>query len=640
MDEALSPELERLQAEIVGLRAEISAVRSDIGIMKSDIAAARGQVSGTDGRVSRLAESLKELATSTSDGIASLRENLGELGDQLRRAHEIRTARDRRGDLEKTREERFGRRKDVRELAANLIHIVATGPVDERVVVDAARRRMMDVPDYWLYPAVIGIASWLSDDQERYATAIEMALQLDRPRTALFMTLVLRNQARGDALSQWLAAYLSGLVPTGLPPEFPVVADAAASGALGSDSASLLLERLDSWYREATGNRDARADAEGHWQRRLRGMGKPAEVKDFPMLARSCSGWEALRKRHEVTAALEAASVHFPDRFTRGADVTPDLAKRISSVLQSLAQASDPAEEEINREVRRIEAFLETGYRAAGEQPVARQEAESPGAAGIASMVDTSAFPAPSNGKRPDPTVTELVAIVMSASLIAEAADSLDAQAPRPASVTVSVGRRPQRTVSFEYPDAADEPVADAITGQATQAKSQVRAEISAATTVDQGRLGLSRRLSLLVLPGAAVLGSAPFVISTGEPSVDFVAPAAAIAAVALGWLALLPRRRKRLERVGSKLQEAADSDIDTAAAELTRMFEQDRRGTVCREELAGYLSGLSAADVRRATRVAAPAPPSGPRAFPAWTPLPTRPLPSVDAPGPPGALS
>jgi hypothetical protein len=228
----------------------------------------------------------------------------------------------------------------------------------------------------------------------------------------------------------------------------------------------------------------------------------------------------------------------------------------------------------------------------------------------------------------------------MSASLIAEAAESLDAQAPRPASVTVTVGRRPQRTVSFEYPDAADVPVADAITGQVAQAKSQVHAEISAATTVDKGRLRLSRRLSLLMLPGAAVLSGIPFIISTGEPSVDFVAPAAAIAAVALGWLALLPRQRKRLEQAGSKLREAAGSDIDTAAAELTRMFEQDRRGTVCREELAAYLNGLSDADVRRATRVAAPAPPSGPRAFPAWTPVPTKPLPPVDAPGTPGALS
>jgi hypothetical protein len=633
--EALSPELERLRAEIAGLRAEISAVRSDIGIMKSDVAAARGQVSGVDGRVSRLADSLGELARNTSDGIASLAGGLGELGDQLRRAHEIRTARDRRGDLEKTREERFGRRKDVRELAANLIHIVGTGSVDERVVLDAARRRMMDVPDYWLSPAVIAVASWLSDDQDRCATAIAMALQLDQSRTALFMTLLLRGQADGGALSQWLSAYLSGLVPASLPPELPVVTDAAASGALGSDSASLLMERLNAWYQEAARSPGTSGDPAGHWQRRLRGMGKPAEAKDFPMLARSCSAWEALRQRHQVTTALEAASAHFPDRFSRGADVTPDLAMRISSTLQSLAQATDAAEEEVNREVSRLETFLSASDGAAGEQPAAGVEADSPGAPGILPMVDTSAFPAPADGKWPDPTVTELVAIAASASLIAEAAGSLDAQAPRPASVMVRVGRRPQRTVSFEYPDARDAIVADAITGQAAQCKSQVHAEISAATTAGQGRLRLARRLSLLVLPGAAVLGGIPFVISTGVASVDFAAPAAAIAAAALGWLALLPRR-KRLEQGGSKQQEAADGDIDTAAAELARMFEQDRRGTVCREELAGYLSGLSAADVRRATRFTSPSATPGPRAFPAWTPLPTRPLPPLGDPGTP----
>jgi hypothetical protein len=165
--------------------------------MKSDLAAARGQVSGLDGRASRLAESLAKLAASTSDGMGEIQASLGRLGDELRHAQEIRTARDRRGDLEKARQERFGRRKDVRELAASLIHFVGTGSVDERVILDAARRRMMDAPDYWLSPAVIAVAAWLADEQDRYASAIAMALQLDRRKTALFMALLLRDHASG-----------------------------------------------------------------------------------------------------------------------------------------------------------------------------------------------------------------------------------------------------------------------------------------------------------------------------------------------------------------------------------------------------------------------------------------------------------
>jgi hypothetical protein len=598
--------------------------------MKSDLAAARGQVSGVDGRASRLAENLAKLAASTSDGMAEIQASLGRLGDELRHAQEIRSARDRRGDLEKARQERFGRRKDVRELAANLIHFVGTGSVDERVILDAARRRMMDAPDYWLSPAVIAVAAWLSDEQDRYASAIAMALQLDRRKTALFMALLLRNHGSGDALSQWLTAYLSGLAPTDLPPDLLVVIDAAAGGALGRDSASRLMERLASWYQEATAGRAARAEAAEQWRQRLRGLGKPAEATDFPLLAAACSAWEALRERHEVAVALEAASVHFPDRFTQGADVPADLPKRIGSVLRSLAQAPDPAEEEINREVRRLEAFLETGDRSA-DRPAAT-EAGHCGALDIRSLVSTSAFPASVDGKRPDPTATELAAIVTSASPIAGAVDSLDAQARRLDPVPVRVGRQPQRTVSFRYPDDPDVPVADAVAAQAVDCKAQVQAEISAATVAGQGRARqLSRRLAQLALPCAAALAATPFVISTGEPWIVFVAPAIAIAVSTLGWLALLPRRRTRVERDGSKQRDAAEGDIDTAAAELTRLFEQDRRGRLCHEELANFLAGLSADDVRRATRFASPTPAPGPRAFPAWTPLPPRPLPPPD---------
>jgi hypothetical protein len=604
MDENIGSELARLRSEI------------------SDLRKATSKVDGLERTVSKVDDKLSGVAATASKTQADVRK----LSDDFKRFRDIQAARDKRADLQREIDAKFGQHREVRRLAANIIHIVGVGFIDRAVLLDVAQRRMMDVPGYWLSPANIAVAAWLSDDKDRCSEALRYALACDPGKTALFMALILRHHARGRALREWLATYLSGLEPTNLPSEFQVVIDAVAGSALGDGSAPELAERMTIWYGDATRSRDTEANAIESWKRRLRSLAATGDyARQFRVLARCSPDWAALRERHEVTTAIEAAEVHFRGRFTAGADVPANLSEQVSSLLAKLAETPDPDEEKLIRQLRQAEAFLETGDEASARRRVTGEEAGRTGSLNILSMVSTAAFPKAAEGVLPPPTVTELLTIVLSGQLIGAAAESLDEQSRRPGSVEVRVGSRQQRTCTFSCAD--DDITPEGLREQSEERAAQIRADISRETSERQDKLRkFARRVLPVALPASAALGAVPFVIPTGAPAIDFVGPAIVIAAPALGWLSLLPMRLRKVVTGGSREEMIATQAVREASAELGALLGQDTRSRALLAGLLEYLRGLRPDDAYRATRLVSSPPLPRSRDFPGWTPSPPSP--------------
>ena len=245
------------------------------------------------------------------------------------------------------------------------------------------------------------------------------------------MTLLLRDQARNDDMREWIGSYLAGLEPANLPTDFAVVIEAVTGRTLGADSAPQLLRRMQGWYETAARSRDAEDDETGQWERNLLGLAAIGDyAKAFPTLAESSPKWELLRKRHEADTAIEASDRYFRGRFEEGADIPVDLDEKISLLLKSLAEDPDPAEDRILQRIRRAEVVIETQDDTAAGRRVAAEEADRARALNILSLVTRAAFP---TGRRRPPTMTELLAIVMSQRFISAAAEKIDRRYQRPA---------------------------------------------------------------------------------------------------------------------------------------------------------------------------------------------------------------
>ena len=158
--------------------------------------------------------------------ISELQQTVDTFVTEYRRDRTIQTAYNELAEAKRELEQEFGRYKEVRELAAGIIYLVDSGFISRSVILDVTERLTIQTPRYWLAPAILAVAAWLDDDADRYFDSISSALTLNPSKTALFMTLLLRHQARTEVMREWIGSYLAGLEPTNLPTDFAAEAPA------------------------------------------------------------------------------------------------------------------------------------------------------------------------------------------------------------------------------------------------------------------------------------------------------------------------------------------------------------------------------------------------------------------------------
>jgi hypothetical protein len=599
------------------IHAELSSLRSSISALDARLAELTGKLSALDRHVDQVGDSVATVVPA----IKRIQEGLTEFAEEFRRGRVIDAARDARDNLDRDLERHFGKHDEVRALATSIIHVVSTGVIDDSVILDAAQQRMVDLPDYWLAPAIVAVAAWLSRDERKCDEALNLAMHLDRSKTALFMALLLRRHDRGHALRRWIDVYLTGLQPRNLPADFHVVIDAVAGGALGDGSAPRLGTWMTDQYLGEIRSRDAMAEATREWRQRLHGLGKTAGFA--PTLARACPDWAALRDRNGANLMIEAAERHFRGRFDTGASVPADLTEQMRELVTKLAHTYDWEEERVRRERRLADAVSRTGDHEQAREQIAAEDAGRTGSLNILSLVSASAFPGSPGGKAPAPSVSELLMIVLSKELIAGAAEELHDSTQRPASVEVNVGQSPPRICTFVCETSADV-TSEALDAQADALVDQLKSQLSREADAQRSRVRwFARRPFPLALLGAAVVAAVPFAFPTGLPDIDFTAPAVAIAAGAGSWLTLLLQRVQQGRITSMREQHAISKEIRGAARDLAGFYAQEERSARLRTDLKEFLSGLTPQDAYRSVRPVDSLPFPESRGFPDWTPLP-----------------
>jgi hypothetical protein len=618
--------------------ARLSRLASKVSSLESGAANLRREFADVKRSADRAGQRIDQLEQTLKSTLAEVRTTLDEFYRQYKSDRVVHDAHNRLTAAQRDWRREFGRFADARALAANIIDIIGTNSISRPEIRSATTQLAIRTPRYWLARATLAVAAWLDEDEARYHDAMNGALALDPGKTALFMTLLLRGHKRDGIMDEWVDTYFSGLEPTNLPRHFQVVIDAVTGGAFGKESAARLAWRMTEWYEDAAQSRDAEADAISEWKRRLRSLAVARDyAAEFPVLARSCPGWPALRERHVINTAIVAAEAHFRDRFEAGAEVTADLGTAIGSLLRQLAETPDAAEEKYLRRIREAEAVIETRDPAAAARQVAAEEADLTGSLNIVSMVSTAAFPKPSDGSLPRPTPTELLAIVLSKRLVSAAAQQLHDELPALPGVPLHHGDGLwEWQQDFSWASEA-EATPTALRRQAGEHMVALTARLTARATDQRRKLLRSAVLACggALLVAICLLGTS--FAGTAVPSLYLRVPGIALLAVALavGWR-IVPQVSWTAAAKPRELDAMANT-LQAAAEELGRFLAQERRSRELLPKLRQYLHGLNADHAYEATRFTSSPTPSASRGLPAWTPTPPRKQPEIQqSDGPP----
>ena len=610
-------------AEVSSLRSELRGVRSEISDLRHQV----GRVSGLHDRLRTVEQTVESIPSALHDLTRrqkALQDSLDNLVQMYERDRIVQAAHNELTVAEREWQARFGRYEEARNMAASIIDVVASGHIDRSVILDVTARLAIKTPRYWVAQATLAVAAWLDDQPERHREALEYALRLDYEKTTLFMALLLRDQDRDDVLQEWLAAYLSVLTPVRLPRHFQVVIDAATGKAFGGDAAPRLVQQVAEWYVEEGGRQDIFDATVGEWKRRLLNLGAPdGDQPGFPLLAANEKAWRVLSRRHDVSRAIERAARYFPERFATGAQVPDDVRRELAGLLADLARTEDPDEEELRAAINLNQAIT----RAKGDPEVARamvvaDEESRKRTLNIVGMVSQTAFPTTAGGLLPAPSVTELLAIMLSKKFIVDAADELRDDLPSVDTVEIAVGERPW-TCEFSCAEAA-KTTRPELRAQAEEQAKKICDQIQKETDRRQGGL---RWLKKWGCPGglAAAVGLVGAGFIPGDPR-ELVFAGFVVAVPSILGISRLPTVVRRATDQTEKEKLAVIGQINTAADELADLWDADRRSTgIHLPDLRRYVLGLTESSVSGAIRPVSDMPLPRTREFPAWTPRPPR---------------
>ena len=286
------------------------------------------------------------------EDVTSLTQDFHSYTAKQERTNRIQLAEIRLVKLRQEIEHRFGHYAEIRRMARGILEANDLAVVRRDTLRAAAEELMLRAPGYWLAPALVALAAWISDEEEVANRACAEALHRDDERTSLFFALVCRRFGRKETSLHWLQRYFAGLDGGALDRKAGIVIDAYVSGLLGRDADGLIRRRIDGWI-----DRFSRvysfADAqEKRWYEAMKAMcpAPPAEGS-FPYLRvhtdRSVS--EALERTLSCARLYEKLSTHFQQIVVQ--DAPPrTLKQQLDSILERLAADFDAAEKPLHME--------------------------------------------------------------------------------------------------------------------------------------------------------------------------------------------------------------------------------------------------------------------------------------------------
>ena len=268
------------------------------------------------------------------------------------RTNRIQLAEIRLVKLRQEIEHRFGHYAEIRRMARGILEANDLAVVRRDTLRAVAEELMLYAPGYWLAPALIALAAWISDEEEVANRACAEALHRDDERTSLFFALVCRRFGRKEASLHWLQRYFAGLDGGALDRKAGIVIDAYVSGLLGRDADGLIRRRIDGWIDRFSRVYSFAAAQEKCWYEAMKAMcpAPPAEGS-FPYLRvhtdRSVS--EALEHTLSCARLYEKLSTHFQQIVTQTAPPRT-LRQQLDSILERLVADFDAAEKPLHME--------------------------------------------------------------------------------------------------------------------------------------------------------------------------------------------------------------------------------------------------------------------------------------------------
>jgi hypothetical protein len=472
----------------------------------------------------------------------------------------------------------YGHYDEVRRQATGILQALDAGIVTRSTIYQVTEEFMIGTPRYWLAPALVALAAWVSDDRVLAERALAEAVRREPGKTSLFFTLVLRRNGRTEATARWLRQYMAGQDPAALPREFTVVLDAVATGAFGPEARPVVLNHLSEWYARIRADQKTVEAQVVRWEKHIDGM-RRKEALTFPVLKEISPTWPTLRDLHAGATVFAEAGKFFHGIFD-GPLPSTDLARRVDDILDKLVTKYDDEERPMRTKMAELQAVIDhEGDEAAAAKDVKAQEPLRDERFDVMTLLTNAAFFPDQVGAS---LATQRLAVAVTGEWAVEASGRLAAK---------NAGAVPKQV------ELAIDDWRGAIDGSSTEAGivGSVTRHIHDRTEKAVAATGIGAGGVLAILAGVASLVFA--VVSATSGGLGAAVFLLVMVMACGGWTYWQFQRRDRmradLRAVGEQQKVKAAAKVNGAIAEARDWWDVWQQELANSEQLRAYLSGL-----------------------------------------------
>lgn len=538
--------------------ADLSLILGSLRSLQNDIGTVSGQV---DVVGSNLAQTRAELSR--------LEEAFNDFKQADLKAKELGLAETRQVKIRQEIETKFGQYAILRRQATGILQASDIQLVRQETIRNATEALMLSTPRYWLAPALVALAAWLSDKRALAERALAEATRRDDEKTSLFFALIARRAGRGDANRTWLGRYFGLQNPHSLDRQTVVMVDAMANGVFSTETTLLCTKRISGWIEELSQQAGFAQAQRSQWSDALRSKTPNANhAERYPHLSRFSGAWNELNRALNDTGMQATVLQHFRDIFDGEIKTASSVLVAVDDLLSKLVTRFD--DEELP--LRRAEQLNQLVIEEAGDKRVAQgrfdlQSRSLDERVDFTQLLTNAAmYPETSHVTR----ATQRFAVAHSRDWIADAHSDVTAQIRQRAPQKIGIAIEDWRGQT-----AAGENEAELVDSLGKHIEQRKQAALV------QARLSLKHW-------GAIVLGAALIVMGFGGGSFLFVLGLAALGWAGLGWW----QAQKLRDKITSDYARLAEQSTQALRACMAEAVEW-RRDWAARDAVAADVAEL-----------------------------------------------
>ncbi len=227
-----------------------------INSVNSNIGAVDNHVNRVDKNLGVVNQNLEHVRQQTMREIAGIKSDLKRMENQQIFLAALQRAMTEIIRIRQELESKFGTHKLVRDNMLGILQATDLGLITESTISRCTEELMLSAPKYWLAPALIALAAWISNNESLAKRALAESIRRDREKTCLLFALITRRVNAGrlkagkpatNTTFEWLSEYFKLQNPMRMKKSVIAYIDAYSNGVFGEDKYNICNEQIIHW---------------------------------------------------------------------------------------------------------------------------------------------------------------------------------------------------------------------------------------------------------------------------------------------------------------------------------------------------------------------------------------------------------